>query len=147
MALPSVYDLKTTEQLLNRIEKLTPQTKPLWGKMDVAKMLAHINVSYGLESGAITNKKPSFFMKFILKMVIKPIIVGEKEYKKNAQTAPVFVIKSDKDFDIEKNNLINNIKSTQQKGASYYEGKFNNSFGNLTFFSKLMIYYFNRLNF
>lgn len=35
-----------TAEFISRINKLTPTTSPFWGKMDVAKMMAHCNVTY-----------------------------------------------------------------------------------------------------
>lgn len=131
MALPNIFKIETTDLLFSRLEKLTPQSQPIWGKMDVAKMLAHVNVTYDLNEGRIVSKTP-FFMKFILKAMVKPIVVGEKPYTHNSRTAPVFLIISEKDFEKEKANLIANIKAVQAKGVAHFEGKDSSSFGKLT---------------
>lgn len=131
MALPNIYKQETTELLLNRIAKLTPQTQPGWGKMDVAKMLAHVNVSYDLYEGRTIVKTP-FLKKLLLKAFVKPIVVSEKLYPKNSRTAPIFIISSDKDFEKEKAKLINNIQTVHAKGEAHFEGKDSSSFGVLT---------------
>jgi hypothetical protein len=131
MALPNIFKQETTDLLLNRLEKLTHQSQPLWGKMDVAKMLAHVNVTYDLNEGRIESKTP-FIMKLILKAFVKPAVVGEKTYPKNSRTAPVFIITSEKDFEKEKTNLIANIKAVQAKGEAFFEGRESSSFGKLT---------------
>ena len=99
--------------------------------MDVAKMLAHCNVTYELTYENI-HPKPNAFAKFLIKLFVKNTVVNEKPYKHNSQTAPVFIIKSDKDFDAEKNRLINYILRTQKDGESYFNGKESHSFGPLT---------------
>jgi hypothetical protein len=66
-----------------------------------------------------------------LKLLVKKTVVNETPYKKSSQTAPAFIIKDDKDFDKEKERLINYIKKTQELGASYFEGKESLSFGAL----------------
>ena len=43
------FNVNDTAEFISRIDKLTPTTKPIWGKMDVAKMMAHCNVTYELE--------------------------------------------------------------------------------------------------
>ena len=47
----SLYDPEVYDDILKRIENLTPDTTPQWGKMDAAQMLAHcaeiIDVSNG----------------------------------------------------------------------------------------------------
>ena len=53
-------------------------------------------------------------------------------YKKNIQTAPEFIIKDSKNFDLEKNRLIDYLIKTQQLGGDYFDGKESNSFGKLT---------------
>ena len=35
------FNEQDTAEFISRIDKLTPTTKPIWGKMDVAKMMAH----------------------------------------------------------------------------------------------------------
>lgn len=35
------FNEQDTAEFLGRIDKLTTTTKPIWGKMDVAKMMAH----------------------------------------------------------------------------------------------------------
>ncbi len=131
MALPSIFTLQTTTDCLTRLNKLTPSSQPLWGKMNVAQMLAHLNVSYDIAYGK-TVVKNNFFMKLLLKLVIKKIVVSEIPYKQNSQTAPVFIITDARDFEKEKTILINYIKETEVKGAAYFEGKESSSFGILT---------------
>ena len=129
--MPSIFNQKDVDVVINRINKLTPTTAPLWGKMAVAQMLAHCNVSYEL---VYTDKhpRPNAFMKFILKKLVKNKVVTETPYKPNNQTAPVFIIKDDKDFEAEKKQLITYINQTQQLGESHFNGKASHSFGTLT---------------
>lgn len=125
------FNAADTAQFINRIEKLTPDTRPQWGKMSVDQMLAHCNVTYEL---AYENKHPKAgaFKKFLLKMFVKNTVVSEKPYKKSLQTAPVFLTTDKRQFDTEKQRLIEYINKTQQLGESYFEGKESNSFGALT---------------
>jgi hypothetical protein len=113
------------------LEKLSPDSKPLWGKMSVAKMLAHCNITYEM---VYDNKhpKPNFLVRFLLKTFIKSKVVGEKPFAKNLQTAPQFVVKDDKNFEAERNRLIEYIRKTQQLGENYFDGKESISFGKLT---------------
>ena len=45
---PSIFEPQTLTDLLARIEKLTPDTQPKWGKMNVAQMLAHNSVGFDI---------------------------------------------------------------------------------------------------
>jgi hypothetical protein len=126
----NIFDINITNELIERINQLTSSTTPQWGKMSVAQMLSHCNVTYEM---AFEDKhpKPNAFMKFILKLLVKRNVVSEKPYKHNGQTAPQFIIKDDKDFETEKKRLISYITKTQQLGASHFEGKESHSFGPL----------------
>jgi len=131
MALPNVFSTEVSEALIDRINKLTPSSQAQWGKMNVAQMLAHCNVTYEL---VYDNKhpEPNFLMKIILKALVKDKVVNEIPYKRNNPTAPIFKIADQRDFDKEKERLINYIRKTQQLGSSHFEGKASHSFGKLT---------------
>ena len=70
-------------------------------------------------------------MGLILKYLVKNMVVNEKPYKQNGQTAPAFIIKDDKDFETEKNRLIDYVNKTQELGEAYFNGKESHSFGAL----------------
>lgn len=127
----NIFDTEVTNDIITRINQLSSESQPLWGKMSVAQMLAHCCVTYEY---IYDNKyaKPNGFKKFILKLLVKPIVVGEKEYKKSSQTAPDFIITDKRDFEKEKHRLIDYIHKTQQLGAAHFNGKESHSFGTLT---------------
>lgn len=124
----NIFDKKVADGAIARIDKLTPASQPLWGKMSVSKMLAHCNVTYEL---VYTDKhpKPKGLMKFILKLLVKKKVVDEIPYKQNGPTAPAFIIKEEKDFEAEKKRLTGHIQKTQQLGEGYFANKESHSFG------------------
>lgn len=126
-----MFNKADVAKVIERINKLTPATKGLWGKMSVAQMLAHCNVSYEMVYDNI-HPKPGALMQVMLKLFAKSTVVGNKPYKKNLQTAPQFVIKDEKDFEKEKNRLISYLNKTQELGESYFDGKASHSFGKLS---------------
>lgn len=127
---PNLFEKENCDAIIKRIDQLDSQSKPLWGKMDVSKMLAHCNVTYEM---MYTDKhsKPNFFLRLMLKWFIKPKVVGTSTYPKSAQTAPAFVINSDKNFEEEKERLIEHIRKTCSLGEGHFEGKESLSFGAL----------------
>jgi Protein of unknown function (DUF1569) len=128
MALPNIFTIEVSDNIIKRINKLNNSTPAQWGKMSVAQMLAHCNVTYEMVYEDI-HPKPNFFMKFILKSFIKKVVTNEVPYKKSSQTAPQFIIKTDKDFDVEKNRLEQYIQKTRQLGEANFNGKESHSFG------------------
>lgn len=131
MALPSTFDSKTTEETFKRLEKITYVSKPEWGKMNSAQMLAHLNVTYNLAYDKV-HSPANFFTKILLKLLVKPIVTNEKSYKKNSHTAPIFIITDERDFEKEKSIFINNVKETESNGVAFFEGKVSSSFGVMT---------------
>jgi len=114
-----------------RIDKLTPSTQPQWGKMNVSQMLAHLNVAYEIE---YTDKhpKPGAFARFMIKLFAKNQVVGPKPYPRNSRTAPMFVIADERDFQVEKQRLIEFMERTCELGAAHFDGKENQGFGKLS---------------
>lgn len=127
----NIFNTADVAGFQDRINKLTPQTQGQWGKMTVDQMLAHCNVSYEM---VYTNKhpKPGAFMRFIIKTLVKGVVVGPKPYKRNTPTAKAFLITEAKDFEAEKVRLIEHLDKTQQLGEAHFEGKESLSFGPLT---------------
>lgn len=126
-----VFNAREAQNYIDRINRLTPETSGKWGKMSVAQMLAHCNVTYEMVYEPQKHKAPGAIAKFILKAFVKSKVVGEKSYPKNSPTAPQFIIHDSKDFESEKNRLIGFIQKTQQLGREAFEGKESFSFGKL----------------
>ena len=91
MKLQNIFTPESTQESIDRINNLKADTAPEWGKMNAPQMLAHLNVAYDIAYGKI-EAKYNFFMKMMLKMMVKPTVCGNKPYKKNGRTAPVFVL-------------------------------------------------------
>jgi hypothetical protein len=124
----NIFKSEVCEEIIERINQLTVTSQTLWGKMNVAQMLAHCNVTYEL---VFENKhpKPNALLRLILKLFVKNVVVNEKPFKRNSQTAPAFIIATEKDFEIEKARLKAYIDQVQKLGSAYFDGKESHSFG------------------
>lgn len=131
MAFPNIFKADVVDQVIARIEALTPASQPQWGKMGVAQMLAHCCVTYEMLYED-KHKKPNGFMRFILKLLVKKAVVGDAPYKHNTKTAPAFIVTDARDFEKEKSRLIGFIRKTQSLGEAAFDGKESLSFGTLT---------------
>lgn len=127
----NIFNQDFCNQAIARINKLSPDSQPQWGKMNVAQMLAHVNVAYEL---VYTDKhpKPNPIAKFFIKLFAKNTVVGDKPYAKNIRTAPMFLITDEREFEKEKGRLIDHIQKTQQLGEAHFDGKESHAFGNLS---------------
>lgn len=127
---PNIFSPEVATTIITRINKLTPATKPLWGTMRVEQVLAHMNVTYEL-AFEDKHKKPPLLVKLMLKAFVKPAVVGAKPYAQNGRTAPAFIIADERNFNLEKDRLVNYINQTVGLGKAHFEGKESHSFGKL----------------
>ncbi|WP_394767422.1 DUF1569 domain-containing protein [Ferruginibacter sp.] len=130
MSLPNIFYKEVSDKIIERINYLNAESKPQWGTMSVAQIPAHCNVSYEMIYENI-HPKPNAFLKFILKILVKNKVVGELPYPHNSKTAPQFIIKETKNFEAEKQRLIDYSNKTQQLGENYFDNKEFHLFGKL----------------
>lgn len=126
-----IFTKEVTNEVVLRIQKLSPKTQANWGKMSVSEMLAHCCVTYEMVYKD-KHAQPNAFVKLMLKLFVKNIVVSEKPYSKNGRTASQFKIADERDFETEKKRLIDFILKTQKLVVKYFEGKESHSFGKLT---------------
>ena len=127
----NIFLAETTKEILDRIDKLNTQTKPLWGKMSVGQMLAHCNVTYELVFDNI-HPKPNILKKFLLTKIVKNIVVGDKPFKRNERTGSEFLVVETKNMEEEKKRLIAYISKAQKLGEAHFDNKESHSFGPLS---------------
>ena len=127
----NIFTKDVADKVVSRINKLENDKTSLWGKMSVDQMLAHCNVTYELVY-TDQHPKPGGLKKFFLKKFVKPIVTGDKPYKKGSPTAREFKIVDAKNFEEEKKRLIDHIYKTQELGEEHFQNKESHSFGKLT---------------
>ena len=140
MTFPNIFTKEVSEQLINRIGQLTPESQPQWGKMNVAQMMAHCCVVY---ETVYTDKhpRPNVVARFIVRLLAKSTVTGPKPYPKNGRTAPHFIIADERDFELEKGRLTEYVEKTQKLGESHFDGKESHSFGKLNKVEWNMMFY------
>ena len=99
----SLFDKSTYEEVITRINNLSPASLHQWGKMDVSQMLAHCKEAFKVPLSE--TKMPRIFVGRMLGWVIKSKLYSDAPWKKNLPTAPNFLIKDQRQFDLEKNEL------------------------------------------
>jgi len=126
----SLFDTTTFNATVDRINNLSPHLPAQWGKMNVAQMCAHCKEAFKVP---LSEKPlPRMFMGRIFGWMIKSKLYNEDPWKKNLPTAPNFLIKGERDFKTEKQNLIdlvNRFYAAGPTGVSKYPHPF---FGKLT---------------
>jgi hypothetical protein len=127
MEVKNLFDPKVKREIINRINKLTPQSQRQWGKMDAGQMLAHCQMPLGVATGK-HKLKPNFFLS-LLGPFFKKQLFNDKPFKQNLPTDKSFKMIDPKDFEKEKQGLIAMINNFSEAAMS---GEPHPFFGKLT---------------
>lgn len=104
----SIYNANDNQEIISRIQKLTPESKALWGKMTVDQMLKHCIAPIDVAFGDL-ELKANPIMAFLGKMM-KNKIINSPEFKKDSPTAPAFIKTETYDFTATRNELIEKVQ-------------------------------------
>lgn len=102
----SIFEKSGNDEIISRINKLTPESKAVWGKMTVDQMFKHTNEAIKVAFSE-NDIKVNFLMKFLGKMLKKKVF--NSEFGKNSPTAKEFIFTNKYDFETSKNELIKNF--------------------------------------
>jgi hypothetical protein len=127
----NIFNEADRNEILQRIEKLTPTTQALWGKMNVAQMLAHCANGAKMPTGEIKTTRAPFPFN-ILGKLLKSKILAEGPLRRNSPTAQELKIVDPKDFDKEKANFIAAVKKLGQLGEQGIKDEIHPFFGKMT---------------
>lgn len=135
MEIPDIFSRAAVDALKTRIQRLSPDTRPQWGRMNAAQMLAHASKPYDtLFDADYQRRHPPHtgLMRLLLKWLVKPLVVGSRPYKPNTRTAPSYVVADERDLVRERDKLFGYLDRVQAEGRSSFEGRLSYSFGPLT---------------
>ena len=119
----SLYDQQVFEETLKRIDSLTPETKPQWGQMEAAQMLAHCTGVLDVSKWDQLRDTP--FVANLFKGYIKKMVIGTKPYPKNSKTHPQYRQTEPKNFEEEKQRLLNSLdKMKELEGRKIHHSLF-----------------------
>lgn len=104
-----LYDSKVYQACLDRIEKIQPDTQAQWGKMTPAQMLAHCSEIQEVSNGKPLKNTP--FIARLFKGMIRKMVVNDKPYSKGTQTHPQYKQRDQKEFETEKQRLLQALQT------------------------------------
>jgi thiamine phosphate synthase YjbQ (UPF0047 family) len=128
MELKDLFDPSVKKDILDRINKLSPQSQPQWGKMNVSQMLAHLQMPIGSALGAYV--LPRTLLGKLIGPLVKGGMYNEKPFKRNSPTDPSFIMTGhEKDFEKEKQGMIGMINDFKEENI---KNEIHPFFGRLT---------------
>ena len=116
MEVKNLFSPAVKEEIINRINKLTPTSKTLWGTMNVEQMMAHLQRPIALAFGK-HKLKGSFILKLIGPL-FKSVLYNEKPYKHGLPTDKTYIVSDAKNFEQEKNKLVEMIYDFKEENIS-----------------------------
>lgn len=112
----SIFNPSDNQEIINRINQLTPETKALWGKMSVDQMCKHCNDAILV---AFNEKELDIpFIWRFLGPLMKNMVIKKPQFDKNSPTAKEFRYHQNFEFEKVKNELITNFSRFQQGFSS-----------------------------
>lgn len=100
----SLFTEPAYAEILDRLEKLTPDSQAKWGKMDVAQMLAHCQEPLKVPLEKIRLNPPNPIMKLLFSF-FKKSLFNDKPWKQGLPTSKEFKIVDERNFHKEKDGL------------------------------------------
>lgn len=129
--MPSVFDKIDNEILCQRIESISLESQPLWGKMNAAQMLSHCQAPIDVAYGELQLKSNFIFL--ILGKLYKKKILNAPRFQKNALTEPSFVRTGDYDFEKTKAELLSKVRRFATEGTASIKIEKHPFFGKMTY--------------
>lgn len=115
-----ILDNSTYEDVIKRIENISPDTLAKWGKMTPAQMIKHTRLAMEvpMEKWAL---KPNWIVKFFWGKKIRESIINDEMYSHSLRTAPQFITDTEQlDFQTE----LNTWKSTLNEFVNWDDSNF-----------------------
>jgi len=130
ITMESLFDKSDNAAIIQRIHSLNSDSKPLWGKMNVAQMLSHCQAPLDVATGDL-QLKSNFILQFIGKIYKKKILAAPG-FKKNSPTAPDFLRNNPVDFEQAKSELIEKVLKFSTLGPKVIANHKHPFFGEMT---------------
>lgn len=126
----TLFDPETHAELMERLGRLTPDTRPVWGKMQPSQMMEHTARVFDMATGRKPMKQ--IFLGKALSWIFKNEFLGEKPFRRNGPTGPDFKIQDQPEFESTRARLIELIDEFRNLGESGLDGNVHGFFGPLT---------------
>ena len=126
----TVFDLETRGEVLERLDKLAPDSGADWGKMSAGQMMEH--TARALEMATGRKPMPQALIGKAIGWIFKSGFLGEKPFPQNSPTGPTLIIKDEPDFEATMTRLVELITEFHGLGESGTDGNIHGFFGPLT---------------
>ena len=112
----NLYQPVAVEEVILRIDQLQPLSQRLWGKMDVAQMLAHCSAALEMASGKFVAKR--VLLGRIIGPRVRHVLVEDKPFSRNSPSSKELKVADQREFAGEKERLVRCVREFHEGGES-----------------------------
>jgi hypothetical protein len=100
----TLFDPEAASGFKARMQQLTPDRKPLWGRMNVAQAVAHCAAAFEVALG--DRNPPRVFIGRLIGPLIRRVALGNDEpMRRNTPTVPGLAVADQRELDVERRRL------------------------------------------
>jgi hypothetical protein len=126
-----LFDSEVAAEIKGRIQRTTSENERVWGTMTLPQALAHCSVTMEVALGESTH--PRMFIGRIIGRPIKWLALrNDAPVQRNSPTVPEFVVRDERDLDVEKERLIQLVDRFATGGAAGCTKMPHSFFGRMT---------------
>jgi hypothetical protein len=125
----TIFSAEDNQNLLARLEKLTAETRPLWGKMNASQLVLHCQKPLDVATGQL--RLSGGLMGFLFGKMAKSSMIKNLGFGKNSPTHPKFKVAHNPDFDAEKHRLMDLVRRFGEVGPAIVANKKHPFFGEM----------------
>ena len=126
----NLFDAAGNAEIISRLNLLTDQSKPGWGKMNVSQMLFHCTVPLKVALGEVKLKRSLAGLLF--GSIARRTMVNEKPFSRNLPTDKSFIAWNNPVFEKEKETLTGLVKKFFNQGPEGISQEPHPFFGKMT---------------
>jgi len=126
----SLFNKNDVQKYIERINKISADTKPQWGKMNAAQVMAHCTAPLKMAHGEIKSKRG--LISFLFGKMAKKKYVHGAEFTKNLPTDPNFIFPDAKEFEEERKKLIAKLNEFAERGPKGITTQPHSFFGDMS---------------
>jgi hypothetical protein len=99
--------------LIQRLDRLTPETKPLWGKLDAPRLLCHLADTLAMALGDLPTQTAN--TKAFHHFPLKHLVLYVFPFPKNVPTSPELLKTAPGDFEADRRRVVESIGRMAEK--------------------------------
>ena len=110
--LKSLFNKYDNQEIIDRINRLSPNSESHWGKMNVSEMLYHAQRPINVAFEELRIKRG--LIGILFGGIVKKQLLGDKPFKRDSPTAKEFIPTGNHDFENEKKSLITLVQKFEK---------------------------------